>query len=144
MHVRWRTLSPPARASLEALMAEYAARALALAATDPRGRYTLNALVLALGHFKVRVHVVACVLDVLSLQSATPVKAYKHLPTSSLQVAFMDLSPTTRALVAEAAVTSLRALPEHLAAADVLYALGQMRAPLAACPPPLQVSAGIF
>jgi len=55
----------------------------------------------------------------------------------------MDLSPTTRALVAEAAVTSLRALPEHLAAADVLYALGQMRAPLAACPPPLQVSKGI-
>jgi len=54
----------------------------------------------------------------------------------------MDLSPTTRALVAEAAVTSLRALPEHLAAADVLYALGQMRAPLAACPPPLQVTEG--
>ena len=54
MHVRWRTLSPPARASLEALVAEYAARALALAATDPRGRYTLNAVVLALGHFKVR------------------------------------------------------------------------------------------
>ena len=36
-------------------------------------------------------------------------------------------------------MTCLRALPEHLAAADVLYALGQMRAPMAALPPPLQV-----
>ena len=59
MHVRWRTLSAPARASLEALVCEYLTRAARVAASDARGRAALTALVLAMGHFKVPSSVIA-------------------------------------------------------------------------------------
>jgi hypothetical protein len=108
MQVRWRTLGASARGTLDRLLFQYLMIVMSV---------DCHVADIARGR-----------VDLITLV----------VLLGQLKVAFVDLSPSTQALLIDSVVHSVHALPPHLAIADVLYAMGSMGVVWADLPTPIQ------